>query len=154
MGKHLRFLVFGLVGMGWLAIPLPLPNPSPPAAHTITLQADDFTYFPASARVNPGDIVTLRFEPQDVVHGLAIDGYDVDLIAEPGRPEEITFEANRPGTFRIRCSVACGTLHPFMTGKLQVGPNLLLWRAVALTLLAAGGALAWMWRRNLPEVRS
>jgi hypothetical protein len=33
--------------------------------------------------------------------------------------------------------VTCGALHPFMIGKLQVGPNTWLWRAIALTVLAA-----------------
>ncbi|MEW5828362.1 MAG: hypothetical protein AB1846_05675, partial [Chloroflexota bacterium] len=78
----------------------------------------------------------------DVVHGLYVDGYGLDLTADPGRPATLTFTANRPGTFRLRCSVTCGALHPFMTGKLQVGPNLLLWRGLGLAFLALIGILS------------
>jgi heme/copper-type cytochrome/quinol oxidase subunit 2 len=154
MGKRFRLILFGLAGLGVVAVPLPLPDPGPPATHMITVQADDFTYSPATIRVRPGDVVTLRFEPQDVVHGLAIDGYDVSLTADPGQPAEATFVADRSGKFRFRCSVACGSLHPFMTGELRVGPNLLFWRALVLTLLAAAGGIWLFWRRAELEVAS
>jgi heme/copper-type cytochrome/quinol oxidase subunit 2 len=45
--------------------------------------------------------------------------------------------ADQPGSFRFRCSVTCGALHPFMIGKLNVGPNWLLWKAAGAALLAA-----------------
>jgi hypothetical protein len=47
----------------------------------------------------------------------------------------------------MRCNVACGSLHPFMIGKLVVGPNLPWLRAVAATLVAAAGAIAVFWPR-------
>jgi heme/copper-type cytochrome/quinol oxidase subunit 2 len=77
----------------------------------------------------------------DYVHGLHVDGYDVNLIADPGQPVSISFVADRLGTFRIRCSIPCGPLHPFMGARLQVGPTVSLWRALLLGVLAvaAGG---------------
>jgi hypothetical protein len=48
------------------------------------------------------------------------------------------------GTFRFRCSVTCGPLHPLMIGKIQVGDNALLWRAGGLAVLAVAAIL---WRR-------
>lgn len=152
MGKRLRYVWFGVLGLGLLTAPIPLANPGPSASRTITIEANNFTYAPAVVRVRRGDTVTLRFEPQDVVHGLAIDGYDVSLTADPGQPAEATFVADRSGKFQFRCSVACGSLHPFMTGELRVGPNVFLWRAVALTLLAAGVGSWVFWRRAGPEV--
>jgi len=76
-----------------------------------------------------------------VVHGLYVDGYDVETVAEPGQPGRIVFVADRPGTFRLRCSVTCGDLHPFMVGKLRVGRNPWLWKGAALTLWGMALAL-------------
>jgi heme/copper-type cytochrome/quinol oxidase subunit 2 len=73
----------------------------------------------------------------DVVHGLYVDGYGVSVTADPGQTASLTFIADNAGSFRFRCNVTCGALHTFMIGKLQVGANTWLWRAIALTVLAA-----------------
>src|SRR4030042_1814970 len=45
--------------------------------------------------------------------------------------------------FRIRCAVPCGSLPPFMAGRLRVGPPVAFWRALLLAALAVvGGGLA------------
>ena len=72
--------------------------------------------------------MTIELAATDVVHGIYIDGYGLSLEADPGKTERMIFTADRPGSFRFRCSVTCGSLHPFMIGKLQVGENSLLWR--------------------------
>jgi len=109
--------------------------------HFFHIEAGDFAYSPAILHVNPGDKVNIELTSTDVVHGLYVDGYDVSLTADPGQPATLTFIADRPGTFRLRCSVTCGALHPFMTGKLQVGPNLLLWRGIGLAFVAFLGII-------------
>jgi heme/copper-type cytochrome/quinol oxidase subunit 2 len=78
----------------------------------------------------------------DVVHGFYLDGYGVSVTADPGQTARLTFTADRSGSFRFRCNITCGALHPFMIGKLQVGPNTWLLRAIGLTLLAALSLLA------------
>jgi len=69
------------------------------------------------------------------VHGLSIDGYAIEATSDPGQTARLTFVANRGGSFRFRCTVTCGNLHPFMIGKLQVGQNELLWRGALLSVL-------------------
>ena len=103
------------------------------------IEAGDFAYSPAVLQVNPGDQVTIELASTDVVHGLYIDGYDISVEADPGQPATLTFTADRPGTFRLRCSVTCGALHPFMTGKLRVGSPPLLWRGIGLAFVALLG---------------
>jgi heme/copper-type cytochrome/quinol oxidase subunit 2 len=93
-----------------------------------------------------GERVTIELVAMDVVHGLFVDGYEVSTTAEPGRPGRLTFVAHRTGAFRLRCSVTCGSLHPFVAGVLKVGPQTLLWRAAALAVIAALGGL-WLARR-------
>ncbi len=100
-----------------------------------------FQFTPGEIQINPGDRVTIELVSKDVVHGFSLDGYNFDLHADPGQTATGTFVANQAGVFRFRCSVACGNLHPFMIGKLQVGPNLLLIRGIALGLLAIAAAL-------------
>lgn len=121
---------------------VPLSRPAPSANDRLfRVEAGDFAFTPAVLRVNPGDKVTIELVSTDVVHGLYVDGYDISVDADPGQPVRLTFTADRPGTFRLRCSVTCGALHPFMTGKLQVGSNLLIWRGIGLALVALLGVL-------------
>jgi cytochrome c oxidase subunit II len=143
-GRRTLGLVFlALVGAAVLAVPSPRPS-SPPRARTIRLEARNFEYLPAGVSVGRGDLVTLELVALDVVHGAHIDGYGVELTADPGQTARATFVADRPGFYRIRCSIPCGPLHPFMTGTLRVDPSDTLWRAAGLALLAiaAGAFLA------------
>ncbi len=117
-----------------------------PAERTIHVDAASFAYTPGVIDVNPGDRVTLELTSHDVVHGLYLDGYGISTQAEPGQPGELRFVADRDGAFHFRCAVPCGNLHPFMIGKLIVGPNLTWLRAVLACIIAAGGALAVFWR--------
>lgn len=121
--------------------PINLQRDSSGMERTFRVEAGDFAYTPAVLRVNPGDKVIIELVSTDVVHGLYVDDYDVSVSADPGQTATLTFTADRPGTFRLRCSVTCGALHPFMIGKLQVGTNLLFWRGVGLTLVALLGIL-------------
>ena len=75
----------------------------------------------------------------DVVHGLYVDGYDVSVEADPGQTKSLTFTADKPGSFRFRCNITCGAMHPFMIGKLYVGSNNWLYRSIGLALLAVVG---------------
>lgn len=137
-------IVFAAAGLLIAVAPLPASS-APPAERHIRLQAADFEFSPSVVQVNLGDTVTLELVAADVVHGLFLDGYGLWLTADPGQPDRVTFVADRPGAFVFRCSVACGPLHPFMVGRLQVGPNTLLWRAAGLaTLVAAAG----LWRNH------
>ena len=128
-----------------LLAPLPVVG-APPQERRITISARTFAFEPGTVRVNRGDTVDLSLESTDVVHGLYLDGYGVSTVAEPGQPGEVRFVADRDGAFHFGCAVPCGNLHPFMIGKLIVGPNLTWLRAVAASLLATLGALVMFWR--------
>jgi heme/copper-type cytochrome/quinol oxidase subunit 2 len=136
--KWLSGFLFALAGALIILAPLPV-RAALPTLHTFRVEASQFAYSPAVLEVNPGDTVTIELVSTDVVHGLYMDGYGVSVTADPGKTASLTFTADRSGSFRFRCNVTCGALHPFMIGKLQVGPNTGLWRAIALTILAALG---------------
>lgn len=133
-----------LVGLTLLILFLPFPvQATTPVERTFHIQASRFEYSPAIISANPGDRVTIELVAADVVHGLSIDGYDLETSADPGLTTRLSFVADRQGSFRFRCTVTCGNMHPFMIGKLQVGRNNLLWRGV---LLAGLALIASAWR--------
>ncbi len=132
-----------LAGAALAVILIPLPGAKvTPADRTFYIDARRFQYSPAVLHVNPGDRVTIVLSTADVMHGLSIDGYGLETMTQPGRPATLTFIADRAGTFRFHCTVVCGNMHPFMTGKLVVGQNTLLLRATVLLGLAL---LAGIW---------
>lgn len=139
------WLVLLLSAAGIALIPFPKQHASP-VEHKFRIEASSFQYSPATIRVNPGDRVTLELVSTDVVHGIYIDGYDIELTADPGKTARMSFTADQGGAFRYRCSVTCGALHPFMIGKLYVGPNTFLWRALGIGILAALAGL-WAFKR-------
>ncbi len=137
-----QWLALVLLGLGIAFLPLPASLTAPAERH-FRIEASSFAFSPPVLTVNPGDRVTIDLVALDVVHGLSIDGYGLSLTADPGQTAHLTFVAGRPGTFRFRCAVACGALHPFMLGKLVVGQNTLGWRAAALMLLAVVAGIGW-----------
>ena len=134
--KYIFLIVILFTGLLVAFTPLPVPR-NEPTHRTFHVDSRSFAFTPAEIKVNQGDLVTIELTSSDVVHGLYLDGYDLEISTDPGQTNQLTFTADRAGSFRFRCSVTCGDLHPFMIGKIQVGPNLLLWRGAGLAILAA-----------------
>lgn len=84
-------------------------------------------YVPDQIVVKQGDVVHIHVtsleQTQDATHGLAIDGYNVNLSLEPGKTNNVTFVANRAGTFPFYCTEFCSALHLEMAGYLLVQPK-------------------------------
>ena len=125
----------GLLALLILAAPAPAASAAPTDRY-FRVEATSDRFSPGTLSVNPGDRVTIDLVAKDVVHGLSVDGYAVSVTSDPGQTHRLTFVADRPGVFTFRCSVACGALHPFIVGKLKVGPNWFLLRGLALSALA------------------
>ena len=134
------------LGLALVVLLLPAPLTGAPATRQVTIRADQFAFDPPVLRVNRGDRIRLTLQATDVVHGFYLDGYGIETRVEPGISEQLEFVADQAGKFRYRCSVSCGTLHPFMIGELVVGPNLTYARAVGLTLVALGATLFYLRR--------
>ena len=137
-----RFILLLLVMAGLVVAFAPLPVQSiAPQERTFRIEAGQFAYSPSELKVNPGDTVTIQLVSTDVVHGLYVDGYNVSIEADPGQTTTLTFVADKPGSFRFRCNVTCGAMHPFMIGKLNVGRNNWLFRSIGLAALAIMGVM-------------
>jgi len=129
-----------MAGLVVVFAPLPVESVAP-RERTFRVDARQFAYSPSELNVNAGDTVTLQLVSNDVVHGLYVDGYEISVEADPGQTATLTFTANKPGSFRFRCNVTCGAMHPFMIGKLTVGSNNWLYRSLGLAVLAIVGVI-------------
>jgi len=138
--------LFPFVGLALAVLLWPVPYSATPVIHRITMTAEQYAFDPPVLHVNQGDRVLLTLQASDVVHGFYLDGYGIKARVEPGVSQEVEFIADRVGKFRYRCSVSCGTLHPFMIGELVVSPNVAFARAVGLMLIALAATLFYLWR--------
>lgn len=145
MRSRAILLLLLLTGLVVVFVPLPA-HFSTPVERVFRMEASQFAYSPAKLSVNPGDIVTIKLASTDVVHGLYVDGYGVSVKADPGQTTTLTFVADKSGSFRLRCNVTCGAMHPFMVGKLNVGSNDWLYRSMALAILAVGSIASFAFR--------
>jgi heme/copper-type cytochrome/quinol oxidase subunit 2 len=131
-----------VVGAGAVGGVLLQPS-APPQERRIKMTARQYAFDPPVLRVNKGDTVRLRITSLDVVHGMYLEAFDINVLIVPDSPylelthpshpeeppekvEEVVFVADKTGKFRLRCSHTCGPLHPFMQGELVVAPNRLL----------------------------
>ena len=140
MNPRFKLLLFVMAGLVVAFAPLPV-STIPPQVRTFEIGARQFAYSPAELKVNRGDIVNIQLVSTDVVHGLYLDGYDISIEADPGQTETLSFIADKPGSFRFRCNVTCGAMHPFMIGKLTVGSNGWFFRSIGLATLAVIGII-------------
>lgn len=77
---------------------------------------------PQTLEVQAGETVRLRVTSADVVHGLSIPGLGISVTVEPGKVREILLRPERPGRYRVLCTVICSPRHPDMIGELIVRP--------------------------------
>ena len=138
MKPRFSLLLFVMAGLVVAFAPLPV-QPIAPQERTFRIEAGQFAYSPSELQVNAGDTVTIKLVSTDVVHGLYVDGYDISIEADPGQTGTLSFVAGKPGSFRFRCNVTCGAMHPFMIGKLTVGSNNWFLRSIGLAMLAMVG---------------
>ena len=121
--------------------PLPAAGGMHATTRVVRIEAGQFSYSPSVVTVNRGDTVTLELVSTDVVHGLYVDGYGLSVQADPGQTKTLTFVADQEGSFRFRCNVTCGAMHPFMIGKLNVGENSNFIRSIGYLLVGTVGVL-------------
>jgi nitrous-oxide reductase len=84
-------------------------------------------FTPDRVEVNEGDTVhfhiTSAEQSEDQVHGFTVDMYNVNLSLEPGKHENVSFVADKPGAFPMYCTEFCSALHLEMMGYFMVKPK-------------------------------
>jgi nitrous-oxide reductase len=84
-------------------------------------------FTPDIIRVTEGDTVNLHITnietAADATHGFAVPQYNIEASIDAGEVVNITFTANRSGSFAFYCSEFCSALHLEMQGWLLVEPR-------------------------------
>ncbi|MEM4310873.1 MAG: cupredoxin domain-containing protein [Nitrososphaerales archaeon] len=120
-------------------------------SRVIDIRASQFKFEPGRIIVNQGDTVTFKVKTSDVTHGFYIDGYNVDKEVRRGDEVTVTIVADKVGKFKIRCSITCGALHPFMIGEFiveQGGVNYVFLSSAVGIILVGVSTLLFIWRRD------
>jgi nitrous-oxide reductase len=75
--------------------------------------------------VQKGDTVHLTLTNietvRDMTHGFALEDYNINVAIDPGQTKEITFIADKAGTYWYYCTWFCSALHLEMRGRMLVG---------------------------------
>ena len=92
-------------------------------ATQVAVTARNLQFEPADIRVRSGEIVVVHFTNADATfHDWNVEGLaNVDAGARPGQTQQIRVRLDRPGTYRIVCTVA-GHAAAGMVGSLVVEP--------------------------------
>lgn len=82
------------------------------------------TLYPTAVEVQKGDTVTIHLtnieQTTDELHGLGINGYNINLVVDPGETKHVTFTADKGGVYAYYCTNFCSALHQEMQGYLMV----------------------------------
>lgn len=83
-------------------------------------------FTPEQFEVHQGDEVKLRLTNvetvRDMTHGFALSRYGINVAVDPGQTTEITFVADKAGTYWYYCTWFCSALHLEMRGRMLVKP--------------------------------
>jgi cytochrome c oxidase subunit 2 len=96
---------------------------SAPPPRTIDVTAKKFEFEPRRIEVKVGEPVTLNLTSIDAEHGFECKGLRVKAVTyNEGLPTQVTFTAEKAGTYEFKCSHRCGAGHLAMKGQIVVVP--------------------------------
>lgn len=76
------------------------------ATKTFVITGAPFSFTPNSIKVKKGDTVKVTFVSAQGSHDLVVEGYDLSTkVLATGKSEDISFVADKAGTFVFYCSV-------------------------------------------------
>jgi cytochrome c oxidase subunit 2 len=91
-----------------------------PSPREFDITARKWAFSPGTIKVSEGDTVTLKIRSVDVEHGFSLPAFGVNEDLSPGKEVEVTFVADKKGTYAFFCNVYCGSGHSEMSGSLVV----------------------------------
>ncbi|MGA8111479.1 MAG: cupredoxin domain-containing protein [Acidobacteriaceae bacterium] len=99
------------------------PTYSGPPNLVMTVVMKKWAIVPNRILLPQGAHVELIVHSADVEHGFNVPALAINEPVQPGRPALVRFLAEKPGTYAMRCSIACGKGHDQMTGVVIIAPS-------------------------------
>ena len=94
-------------------------QPKPEPIH-IQVTASRYTFQPPVIHIKKGQDVILEISTSDVQHGFEVKELGIDEPIQKGKPALVNFKADKPGEYKVECSIICGHGHERMQGKIIV----------------------------------
>lgn len=92
------------------------PSETSNVSNEINITGINFEFDQAEYTVKAGEEVKVIFANEEGMHGIAIDGLDVDIKGDG----EAIFTPTEPGEYTIYCNIPCGAGHDDMKSTLIV----------------------------------
>ncbi len=96
------------------------PQVAQSSVQKLEMKASRFQFTPNTLRVKAGVPVQLRVLSTDGIHGLAIQGLNINERLDQGKEVVINFTPAKAGRYPFLCSILCGSGHLDMKGVLIV----------------------------------
>ena len=87
---------------------------------TVRAIGQQYSFTPQCIVVPAETPITLRTTSADVVHGLIIEGSNINTMLVPGYVSELPVRFRKPGEHVMPCQEFCGIGHQGMWGKVKV----------------------------------
>jgi cytochrome c oxidase subunit 2 len=92
-------------------------QPAPASGeNVVNIEASNWKFNQEKYEVKAGTPVTINFKSAEGIHGIGIEGLDVNIEREGSK----TITLDKPGEYKIFCSIMCGPDHGKMTATLVV----------------------------------
>ena len=92
----------------------------PDGSVTVRAIAQQYSFTPTCLLVPTDTLVTFRATSSDVVHGLLIEGTNVNTMLVPGYVSVLTARFQKPGDHLMPCQEFCSVGHQGMWAKVKV----------------------------------
>ena len=92
----------------------------PDGSVTVRAIRQQYSFTPQCMVVPADTPVTFRATSADVVHGLLIEGTNINTMLVPGYVSELPVQFKAPGEHVVPCQEFCGIGHQGMWGKIKV----------------------------------
>ncbi|HEY8538795.1 MAG TPA: hypothetical protein VIL28_08000 [Steroidobacteraceae bacterium] len=96
---------------------------NPDGTITARILATQFMFVPRCVVVPAGRRVTFRITSPDVIHGMLIDGTNVNTMVMPGYVSQVNTTFPEPGDRFVPCHEYCGLGHGGMWSMIRVVPE-------------------------------